>query len=230
MCVYCSTICRIGSAGACQAGAEEVDENHDGEPEEYDRGDDVGDAFQTGVPGVVGPSDALEHRPYAVGEVEPQGGEPHEVDHHVVPLREGVADQRGAVGGTVPEGVGVLSHELDELHLRPEVEEVEQQTGQDDESQDEHVFRSPCHARLLHGDGIALLSAGLVVAEREDDGVEEVDQDAGGEHDGSGQGVPVGPEELTDGVVGLRRDDGRDVHRHVEEDEEHEETPRHAHY
>lgn len=130
-------------AGACAAGADTLDEvdHHDGgEAEEDDRRHDVGDALQAGIPRVVGPSHGLEHRPYAVREVEPEGEEPHEVDHHVIPLREGVGDQRSAVRRMESERVLVAAQYLHELHFSPEVEEVERQTAQNDESQYEHVF------------------------------------------------------------------------------------------
>ena len=40
----------------------------DGKAEEDDRRYDIGDAFQGGIPRVVGPAYRLEHRPYAVRE------------------------------------------------------------------------------------------------------------------------------------------------------------------
>ena len=119
---------------------------------------------------------------------------------------------------------------LHELHLRPEVEQVDQESAQDDEAQYEHVFRSPCHARLLHRHGVTLRTACLVVVQREDDGVEEVDEDAQRQNGRSCQRVPVCAQQFANHVVRFGRDDRRDVHRHVEEDEEHEEHARHAHY
>ena len=119
---------------------------------------------------------------------------------------------------------------LYELHLRPEVVEVEQQAQQDDDAQHEHVLRSPRHARLLHRDGVTLRAACAVVVQREDDGVDEVHHDTQRQNGRSDECVPVGAQQLADRVVGFGREDRRDVHRHVEEDEEHEEASRHAHY
>ena len=85
----------------------------------------------------------------------------------------------------------MFAHDLHELHLRPEVEEVDQQAAQDDEAQYEHVLRSPGYARLLHRYGITLRSARLVVVQREDDGVDEVDQNAQRQHGRTCQRVPV---------------------------------------
>ena len=134
------------------AAAERFDEEYNyyrSEAEEYECSDDIGETLEAGIPRVVGPTHALEHRPYAVCEVEPQGCEPYDVEGYEVPLREGVFDQSGAVNGRISERVLMTAHDLDELHLRPEVEEVECQTAQNDESDDEHVFRSPIHAFFL---------------------------------------------------------------------------------
>ena len=131
---------------------------------------------------------------------------------------------------TLSERVDVAAEELDELHLRPEVDEVDRQAGEHDETQYEHVFRRPGHAGLLNGDGIALRAAGAVVVEGEDQRIEDVDQDAGGEHGRTGQRIPVGAEELADRVVTRGRDDGGEIHGHVEEDEEHQEASRDAHH
>ena len=78
--------------------------------------------------------------------------------------------------------------------------------------------------------GVTLRAARLVVVQREDDGVEEVDEDAQRQNGRSGQRVPVCAQQFANHVVRFGRDDRRDVHRHVEEDEEHEEHARHAHY
>ena len=163
-------------------------------------------------------------------EVEPQRCEPHEVEHHVIPLREGVGDQRGAVRGRVAQRVGVVAHELHELHLGPEVGQVQTQAGQHDEAQHEHVLRSPRHAGLLHRHGVALRAARLVVVERQHHGVDQVHEHAGGEHGRAHERIPVGTQERTDQVIPLGREDRRDVHGHVEEDKEHQECTRDAHY
>ena len=225
--------CGAGPELACAAAAdalEEEDDNHQREAQEYNRGDDVGDALQTGIPRVVGPAHGLEHRPHAVREVEPQGGKPQQIDNHVVPLREGVGDERSTVGGAEAQRVLVLAHDFHELHLRPEVEQVEQQSAQDNPSQQQHVLRSPLYALLLDRDGVTLVASCTVVVHREDEGVDEVNQYACGQNDGAGQCIPVGAQERANRVVTLGRDNRHDVHGHVEEDKEHEETACHAHY
>ena len=162
--------------------------------------------------------------------VEPEGEEPNQVDHHVVPLREGVLNQRSAVLRREAERIFMVSQHLDQLHLRPEVEQMEQQTAEDDPSQRKHVFRCPLHTLFLHGNGITLRTARLVVVHGQHQRINEVDQDTGDQHQRSDQRIPVGTQECADRVVRLGREDRHDVHRHVEEDKEHEETTGNAHY
>ena len=128
------------------------------------------------------------------------------------------------------ERVLVAAQYLHELHFSPEVEEVERQTAQNDEAQYEHVFRCARHARFDYRYGVALIAARLEVLQGEDDRVDEVHDDAGRQHCGAGQSVPVGSEQRADHVVSLRRDDRHNVHGHVEENKEHEDTPRYAHH
>ena len=45
----------------------------------------------------------------------------------------------------------------------------------------------------------------------------------------AGERVPVGTQKLADRVVSLRREDGRQVHRHVEQQKQHEEKTRDTH-
>ena len=162
--------------------------------------------------------------------VEPEGEEPNQVDHHVVPLREGVLNQRSAVLRREAERIFMVSQHLDQLHLRPEVEQMEQQTAEDDPSQRKHVFRCPLHTLFLHGNGITLRTARLVVVHGQHQRINEVDQDTGDQHQRSDQRIPVGTQECADRVVRLGREDRHDVHRHVEEDKEHEETTGNAHF
>ena len=107
---------------------------------------------------------------------------------------------------------------------------IDQCVAQDDEAQYEHVFRSPFDARFHDRYGVALRTACLAVFERQDDGVDEVDDHACRQYERTGQRVPVGPQQCADHVVSLGRDDRHNVHGHVEEDKEHEEAPRHAHH
>lgn len=123
---------------------EEIDQHDHSETEEHDGRHDVGDTFQARIPDVVAPAHRLEHRPHAVRKVEPEGEEPNQVDHHVVPLREGVLNQRSAVLRREAERIFMVSQHLDQLHLRPEVEQMEQQTAEDDPPQRKHVFDAHC--------------------------------------------------------------------------------------
>ena len=124
----------------------------------------------------------------------------------------------------------MAAHNLHELHLGPEVEEVKRQTSQNDPAQYEHVLRRPVHARLGDGHFVTLRAARLVVVVGEPQGVGEVDQYAGGQHDRTCQRIPVSAQKRADHVIAFGRDDCDEVHGHVEEDEQHEKTTRNAHY
>ena len=93
------------------------------------------------------------------------------------------------------------SHDLDELHLAPEVDQVEQESEHYDHAQYEHVFRGPLYARLVYGHGITLIAASAVVVDGEDQRIDEVQDHQSGQHDRTGQCIPVSAEEFTDHVV-----------------------------
>jgi len=164
---------RKGNPSGAAAGAsalDVIDHHDDCEAEEYERGDRIGNALQSRIPRVVGPAHGLEHRPYTVCQVEPQRSEPQQIDEDIIPLRERVSDQRSTVGcrdGAAADQRRVAAQDFDELHLRPEVEEMQCQTGQHDESDDQHVFRGPGHARLGDCDGIALLASCAIIVHGE---------------------------------------------------------------
>ncbi len=227
---------RKGNPSGAAAGAsalDVIDHHDDCEAKEYERGDRIGNALQSRIPRVVGPAHGLEHRPYTVRQVEPQRSEPQQIDEDIIPLRERVSDQRSTVGcrdGAAADQRRVSAQDFDELHLRPEVEEMQCQTGQYDESDDQHVFRGPGHARLGDGDGIALLASCAIIVHGENQRECEVHEDAERQHGGAGQCVPVGAQEAADRIVALGRDDRREVHRHVEEDEQHEKCTRDTHH
>ena len=63
-----------------------------------DCGEPVGALLQAGEPCAAVPAAALEHRPEAVGHVEPQGYESNDVCHKNPPLREGFLEEEGAGG------------------------------------------------------------------------------------------------------------------------------------
>ena len=118
---------------------------------------------------------------------------------------------------------------LGPLHVVPEVEEMEQQSAQYDESENEHVLGGPLHAVLAFGLGIANLSACPKVTHGEDDGVHEVEHHARRQDDGPHERIPVSPEEIHDGVVSVVGEDQRPVHNHVEGQEQYQKRSRNTH-
>ena len=96
---------------------------------------------------------------------------------------------------------------------------MEHQEGNDNEAEDEHVLRRPLNLGGTRGHGVTLVAAGTAVLHGEPEGVEDVDDEAGGEHERAYEGVPVGSEELADYVVGCGPEDGYAVHQRMERHE-----------
>ncbi len=106
----------------------------------------------------------------------------------------------------------VALQDLHQLHLRPEVDQVQSKTGYDDVAQHEHVLRCPLDALLLDGHGITLLAACTVVVYGKDQRIDEVNGHAGYQNHRSGQSIPVGTEKLAYRVVGLGAEHHGNVH------------------
>ena len=157
-----------------------------------------------------------------MGEVEPNGGEPHEVEHRVDGVAEGVGNHAVAVGSTfnsVDEGATGV-YEFCEHHVVPEVEEMEQEAEHHDDAEHEHVLRCPFHLARAVGHGVRACAACLLVLQGEDDGIDEVEYNERGETDCSGHGVPVGAEHFAHKVVAFFREEGNQVHAAMEREEE----------
>ena len=71
-------------------------------------------------------------------EVEPNGHNPNHIEYNVDGVGERVHDFSKTVGGSRIEMDG--GEQLCKHHVVPEVEEVQQQTEQDDDTQHEHVL------------------------------------------------------------------------------------------
>ena len=113
----------------------------------------------------------------------------------------------------------MVADDLGELHLVPEVVQVQDQPEHYDSSQDVHVPGSPAHPCGHCRHRIALVAAGRAVTQRQDRCIDDVHQETGGQHQRSHQCVPVGTQEFTDRIVSLGRENGRQVHRHVKQQE-----------
>ena len=110
-----------------------VDCGADKEQDDQGAHDNTDDA-QAREPLLVVPADGLEHRPETMVEVEPDGYEPNDVEGEDPPVTEGVEKQQVRI-------FSLTAGELLELHLGPEMGQVESQETEDDQTQDEHVHR-----------------------------------------------------------------------------------------
>ena len=161
-------------------------------------------------------------------QVKPYGGEPNEVDDAVDRAAEQRRDVGRAVGGR--EGTEfVVADDLGELHVVPEVVKVQQQSEHDDDPEHVHVPRSPRNPFGLGRHGVALAAPRAAVVKGQHRRIDQMHDHAGGQDQRAGERVPVGTQKLADRVVSLRREDGRQVHRHVEQQKQHEEKTRDTH-
>ena len=165
-------------------------------------------------------------------QVEPQRSQPDKVEDDEDGIREGIANQTSSIRRTRDsfDTEVVLTDDLSELHLSPEVEEVQDDPQDDDDTKSHHVLRSPFDALWLIDDSIAVITARLTILKRQDEGVDDVDEEETCQPDRSDQGIPVSSEELTHGVVGFFREECHEVHRHVEGQEQDKREARDTHH
>ena len=169
-----------------------------------------------------------------MGEVEPEGAEPNDVDDVEDTKAEGVGNPIEASGR------GKLACRLSEFgphHVGPEVEEVYEKATNDDYTENKHVFGCPVYG-LLAGNSITIIATCFPVLEGQDEGIDEMDDNEQSQTGSTKERVPVGAQEFTDLVVVMSV--GRcayhniihvnKVHQHVEGEEEHEACTSDAHY
>ena len=106
---------------ACEEHADDADHDYT----------DILDALE---PGSTVPAHSLEHAPESVYEMEPDGSEPEEVDDKHPPVAEYGGEKKVRI---ILESADV--QKLRHLHLCPEVEEMEEDSTQDHDSEDKHV-------------------------------------------------------------------------------------------
>ncbi len=164
--------------------ASERDDN-DSENQHHDGSPPPANALEAAYPLVVVHANRLEGTPKAVGDVEPQSHKPDEIDH----AHPGLAE--GCLQGYIA-AVGLMAHNLGQLHLGPELEQVQHQEAQHYDTQHEHVLRSPLHALGTLGDSISVVATGLAVLQGEDKSVDDVNGKTCRQHNGAYQSIPVG--------------------------------------
>ncbi len=163
-----------------------LDEGVDGSgnEEEDDEGRyDDSDDLEPLEPGAAAPADGLEHAPEAMDEVEPYCAEPDDIEDEDPPSAEGDIEQQVGIVLVV-----AYAEHLGELHLGPEVGEVEADETEDDNAEDEHVLGGPGVSCGLAGHFVTLhSSAGLDVLVRKPAAIDDVDEETeckDGHHDG----------------------------------------------
>ena len=186
-------------------------------PEAYDNGCEhqdehggigIADALPAAEPQFAAPSQGLKCAPETMGEVEPQGGEPYEVEDAVNGVGEGGTNPVGTVSGI--HGLG--THEFGKHHVVPEVIEVQQHAEDDDDAEHEHVLAGPFHLGRTVGHSIGAGSASLLVLKRQHYGIDEMEHHKGGEAKGGGNGIPVGTKHFANHVIAFGRKKGYNVH------------------
>lgn len=156
-------------------------DNYQSEAEDNDSRIDVGDTFPTVNPYFVVPAQRLHGAPETVSEVEPQCAQPNKVKHYEYRIAEGVLNVIDTVGCICQrEGVSMhahVVHQLGKLHFSPEVYQVQAQTHDYDDTQYEHVLRSPFHSLGLFRNGIAFATTCLTVLHSQPESVDDVDDE-----------------------------------------------------
>ena len=96
----------------------------------------IADVHESLLPNLVAHSDALECAPETMAEVETESSEPNEVNYNPNPVSECRVEENVWI-------LSMVSLELSELHVSPEVVEVECYNTKNDNSENEHVLGSP---------------------------------------------------------------------------------------
>ena len=169
----------LGDEIRLDEGVDRGDDEHQADQGNEDQADDL-HALE---PGLAVPAHGLEHAPETVYHVHPEGREPDQVDDNDPPAAEGNLQQQI---GIILE-VAYAEH-LRQLHLGPEMGQVEGDQAQDHDAQHEHVLGRPGIRRGLAGHVIALPAAACAdILPGQPEAVQDVDgesQRQDRDHDG----------------------------------------------
>ena len=117
-----------------EIGLDECIDSDYGEKHADDADQNDADDLDALEPGSTVPAHCLEHAPESVYEMEPDGSEPEEVDDKHPPVAEYGGEKKVRI---ILESADV--QKLRHLHLCPEVEEMEEDSTQDHDSEDKQV-------------------------------------------------------------------------------------------
>ena len=163
----------LGNRGApAPVGLVETVDRSGDEHQDDEGSDDHADHLETLHPGLAAPAHGLEHAPETMDEVKPDGHEPQQVQGQDPPPTEGRDQQAVRI---------VLkradTEHLRQLHLGPEMAQVEAQEAKDHDTQDEHVLGRPGIGGRLAGHFVTLeTTAGLHVPPGQPAAIADVDQ------------------------------------------------------
>ena len=133
--------------------------------------EEVADVCESLFPDVVAETHCLECAPETVAEVKAEGYEPHDVEGYHPPVLECLVEEEIWV-------LCVMSLELLELHVCPEVVEVECHESENYDSEEKHVLRCPRLSLALAAAFITLYAAAcLDIARCEDESVDDVEEE-----------------------------------------------------
>ena len=166
---------------------------NDSERQNREGSDDAADHFDTLHPNEVVPTERVESRPNTVVQVEPECAEPDEVEHAVHLSPDGLSEECLHVRCSVLriESTGLNTRYFRELHLKPEVVEVQAEETENAETENEHVLRLPIHAFFLTCYGITVVTARCTVLDRQVERVAEMHQHQKGQTKCADEGIPV---------------------------------------
>jgi len=194
--MYWTNFIRLGDKVGLDEG---VDSSGD-EEEDDDASDDGADDLEPLEPGLSAPANGLEHAPETMGDVQADCHEPDDVEEDDPPFAEGDVQQEVGI-------VLIIAHaeHLGQLHLGPEVGEMEADESDDDDAEDEHVLGGPGVGSGLAGHFVALpATACFQILPGQPASVDDVDEEAEGEdgdHDGDEAGAHEVAAELEQAVT-----------------------------
>ena len=164
-------------------------------------------------------------------QVEPEGAEPNEVEHAVHLSPNGLGEEGFHVRCTVlrVKHTGLDACHLSELHLKPEIVEVQAEETEYAEAQHEHVLRFPFHAFFLTRHRITVVTTSRTVLDGQIKRVAEMHQYQESQTKGTDEGIPVSSQQMTNHVVSLLRENHSQVHTAMEQEEKHQRQACQAH-
>ena len=165
-----------------------------------------------------------------MSQVEPDSSQPDDVEHYINGAREGQHDVSETIS-RIAKGISYME-EFSEHHVVPEVEQVQQQTKTDNQSQHEHVLRCPLHLASIYRSSyiVATVATSGTVLCSQDECIDDVNHSQGCQTKCSYNSIPVGTQQFANHVVSLSREQRCDIHATVECQEQNQRNTRYGHY